>query len=202
MAMAISSQIQDLYAFLNSMTDQDIHPVLKSGVVHYDFVRIHPYIDGNGRVARCLATLVLFQEGYDIRKFFSLEEFFDSDPLGYYTALQSVERLGGDLTNWLEYYTEGLAIELAKIKEKVEVISVDGKLRERLGGVPLMLSERQLKIIEYIQKTGYLQNNGFKQLFPFVSEDTVLNELKLLIQTGLLRKTGKTKAAKYIMETA
>lgn len=201
MALSVPIQIKDLYAFVNSTTDQDIHPVLKSGIVHYEFVRIHPFIDGNGRVARCLATLILFQEGYDIRKFFSLEEYFDNDPTGYYTALQSVEKSDGDLTEWLTYYTQGLAIELSKIKEKVEVISVDGKLREKLGGVPLMLSERQLKIIEYIQKTGYLQNSGFRQLFPFVSEDTVLNELKLLIQTGLLRKIGKTKAAKYIMET-
>ena len=200
-ALSVPIQIRDLYAFINSTTDQDIHSVLKSGIVHFEFVRIHPFIDGNGRVARCLATLILFQEGYDIRKFFSLEEYFDNDPTGYYTALQSVEKNSGDMTEWLTYYTQGLAIELAKIKEKVEVISVDGKLREKLGGVPLMLSERQLKIIEYIQKTGYLQNSGFKQLFPFVSEDTVLNELKLLIQTGLLRKTGKTKAAKYIMET-
>lgn len=201
MALSVPHQIKDLYAFVNGSSEQDIHSVLKSGIVHYEFVRIHPFIDGNGRVARCLATLILFQEGYDIRKFFSLEEYFDNDPTGYYTALQSVEKNSSDLTEWLEYYTQGLAIELSKIKEKVEVISVDGKLREKLGGVPLMLSERQLRIIEYIQKTGYLQNSGFKQLFPFVSEDTVLNELKLLIQTGLLRKTGKTKAAKYIMET-
>jgi Fic family protein len=198
-AISVPYLMSDLIAFLNSTTDKDIHPVLKSGVAHYEFVRIHPFLDGNGRVARCLATFILFQEGYDIRKFFSLEEYFDSNATEYYVALQSVEKNDGDLTKWLEYYTEGLAIELSKIKEKVERISVDGKLKEKLGGAPLMLSERQLRIIEYIQKIGYLQNNGFKQLFPFVSEDTVLNELKELITHGIIRKTGKTKAAKYVM---
>jgi predicted HTH transcriptional regulator len=81
----------------------------------------------------------------------------------------------------------------------VEKISVDGKLRQKLGGAPLLLSERQLKIIEYIQQTGYLQNNSFKQLFPFVSEDTVLNELKDLIKNGIVKKQGVTKASKYVM---
>ena len=199
LAISVPYLMSDLVAFLNSTSDQDIHPVLKSGVAHYEFVRIHPFLDGNGRVARCLATFILFQEGYDIRKFFSLEEYFDSNAAGYYDALQSVEKSDGDLTKWLEYYTEGLAIELSKIKEKVERISVDGKLKEKLGGIPLMLSERQLRIIEYIQKIGYLQNNGFRQLFPFVSEDTVLNELKELIRHGIIHKTGKTKAAKYVM---
>jgi len=113
--------------------------------------------------------------------------------------LQSVEKNNGDLTVWLEYFTQGLAIELTKIKEKVERISVDGKLRERLGGKPVMLSERQLKIVEYIQKTGYLANTGFKTLFPLVSEDTILNELKSLIRHGIVKKQGSTKAAKYVM---
>jgi Fic family protein len=138
-------------------------------------------------------------EGYDIRKFFSLEEYFDSNAEDYYLALQSVEKNNNDLTNWLEYFTEGLAIELNKIKERVEKISVDGKIREKLGGKPLLLSDRQLRIIEYIQETGYLQNQAFEQLFPMVSEDTILNELKLLLNNKIIKKQGITKGARYIM---
>jgi Fic family protein len=198
-AVLITNQVKDLIAFISTKQNQDIHPVLKSGIVHYELVRIHPFLDGNGRVARTLSTLILFLEGYDIRKFFSLEEYFDSAAAEYYGALQSVEKNNGDLTNWLEYFTQGLAIELNKIKERVERISVDGKIREKLGGKPLLLTERQLKIIEYIQKTGYLQNKAFGQLFPMVSEDTILNELKVLLNNGIVRKQGVTKGAKYVM---
>ena len=172
---------------------------MKSGIVHYELVRIHPFLDGNGRVARALSTLILFLEGYDIRKFFSLEEYFDSNAEDYYRALQSVEKNKDDLTNWLEYFTEGLAIELNKIKERVEKISVDGRIRQKLGGKPLLLSDRQLKIIEYIQQTGFLQNQAFDQLFPMVSEDTILNELKPLLKNGIIKKQGVTKGAKYVM---
>ena len=200
LSVAIPFQIKDLVVFINSTSEQDIHPVLKSGVVHYELVRIHPFLDGNGRVARALSTLILFLEGYDIRKFFSLEEYFDKEAVRYYDALQSVGKNDGDLTKWLEYFTEGLAIELSKIKDKVEKISIDANLREKLGGKPIMLSDRQLKIIEYIQKTGYLQNKAFSQLFPMVSEDTILNELKALLKTDIIRKQGITKAAKYILK--
>ena len=199
-AISVPFQIRDLIAFINSSNSQDIHPVLRSGIVHYEFVRIHPFVDGNGRVARALSTLLLFQEGYDIRKFFSLEEYFDRDAGTYYSSLQSVLKSDGMQNVWLTYFTEGLAIELTKVKEKVERISIDGKLRSKLGGKPLLLTDRQLKIIEYIQEAGFLQNNAFKQLFPFVSEDTVLNELKSLIKSGIVRKQGATKAAKYIMK--
>lgn len=196
-AIAVPYQIKDFLDFANS--GNDIHIVLKSGIMHYEFVRIHPFVDGNGRVARALSTLVLFEEGYDIRKFFSLEEYFDSDASRYYDSLQSVERSSNDLTNWLEYFTEGLTIELVKIKERVESVSVDAKIKEKLGGKPLMLSDRQLRIIEYIQKTGYLENRGFKSLFPMISEDTVLNELKVLVNNGIIKKQGVTKSAKYVM---
>lgn len=199
MAVAVPFQIKDLALFINEPLDKDIHPVLKSGTVHYELVRIHPFIDGNGRVARALSTLILFQEGYDIRRFFSLEEYFDSDAGAYYDALQSVSKKEGDLTAWLEYFSLGLSIELSKIKEKVENISIDAKLKEKLGGKPLLLSNRQLRIIEYIQKVGYLQNQAFDSLFPMVSEDTILNELKALVSSGIVKKQGVTKGAKYIM---
>ena len=199
MAVAVPFQIKNLLEFIESAQDEDVHPVLKSGIVHYELVRIHPFLDGNGRVARALATLILYQDGYDIRKFFSLEEYFDKDAVSYYEALQSVEKNDGDLTPWLEYFTLGLSIELSKIRERVESISVDAKLKEKLGGAPIMLTPRQLKIIKYIQKIGYLQNQAFEQLFPMVSEDTVLNEIKALVQAGIIKKHGVTKGARYIM---
>lgn len=197
-AIAVPVQIKEFIEFINSTGPTDIHPVLKGGVGHYELVRIHPFVDGNGRVSRALSTYILFREGYDIRKFFSLEEYFDNNAAEYYKALQSVGRNEGDLTEWLSYFTQGLAIELSKIKDKIEKISVDVKIKERQGGTPILLSDRQLKIIEYIQKVGYLQNSGFKQLFPMVSEDTVLNELKYLIKNSLIKKVGSTKAARYV----
>ena len=69
--------MKDLVEFIHK--EKEIHPVLKAGIVHYEFVRIHPFVDGNGRVGRCLSTLILYQEEYDIRKFFSLEEYFDNE---------------------------------------------------------------------------------------------------------------------------
>jgi Fic family protein len=199
MAVAVPFQIKDLLQFVRSAEEEDINPVLKSGAVHYELVRIHPFLDGNGRVARAIATLILYKEGYDIRKFFSLEEYFDKDAVRYYEALQSVEKNDGNLTHWLEYFTLGLSIELSKIRQKVEGISVDAKLKEKLGGMPIMLTPRQLKIIEYIQKIGYLQNQAFESLFPMISEDTILNEIKGLVTTGIIKKHGVTKGARYIM---
>ncbi len=196
-AVEVEWQMKDLVDFIQE--EKEIHPVLKSGIVHYEFVRIHPFLDGNGRVGRALSMLVLFSEGYDIREFFSLEEHFDRNAEEYYKALQSVAVNNGDVTNWLEYFTSCLAIELTKIKEKIEHISIDSKLKEKLGGTPVMLSERQLKVIEYIQEVGYLENKIFASLFPDISEDTALREVQDLVKKGIIVKKGKTKGVKYLM---
>lgn len=196
-AIEVPYQIEEFFAWLNSIPKDDIHPVLKAGITHYELVRIHPFLDGNGRAARAVATLVLFLEEYDIKKFFSLEEYYDKDASRYYEALKSA--VSGELTQWLEYFSEGLAIELTRIKEKVQRLSTDLHLKEKLGGKQVFLSERQIAIMEYIQRVGYLSNQGFKDLFPKISEDTILRELHDLIKKGIIKKEGRTKAARYML---
>ncbi|OGG13375.1 hypothetical protein A2773_06040 [Candidatus Gottesmanbacteria bacterium RIFCSPHIGHO2_01_FULL_39_10] len=196
-AVEVEYQIDDFLMWFNQLVKDDLHPVIKAGVVHYELVRIHPFVDGNGRVARSMATLSLFIDNYDIKKFFSLEEFYDRDAERYYEALKSAE--SGNLTGWLEYFSLGLAIELNRIKEKIQRLSTDLHFKEKLGGKQVFLTERQIAIIEYIQRAGYLQNPAFEELFPKISEDTILRDIQDLIKKGIIRKEGKTKAARYIL---
>lgn len=176
--------------------ENDIHAVIKAGIVHHELVRIHPFVDGNGRVGRSLATLTMLLGGYDIRRFFSLEEYYDKDAISYYENLQKAT--AGDLTSWLEYFTWGASIEFEKVKDKVLKLSKDAKMKERFGGQQIYLNERQIKIMEYINEIGYLQNQSFTSLAPDVSEDTILRDLKDLIVKGLIKKVGSTKSARYV----
>lgn len=189
--------MREFLYWINRYGNDEIHPLIRAGTVHHELVRIHPFIDGNGRIARTVATLILFLGGYDIRRFFSLEEYYDKDALAYYTNLQKASN--GDLTSWLEYFTLGASIEFEKIKEKILKLSKDVKLKEKFGGKQIYLTERQVKLVEYIQEVGYLQNQSFSTVFPDVSEDTVLRDLQDLIKKGLIKKIGSTKAARYVI---
>ena len=130
-----------------------------------------------------------------------MEEYYDREPIHYYEALQSVGKTQGNLNGWLEYFTEGLAIELTRIKDKVKSLSTDLKIKKSLGGQQLALTERQIKIMEFIQEQGFLQNKVFFELFPQVSEDTVLRDLKDLLKKGIVKKEGSTKGARYVLRT-
>jgi Fic family protein len=191
----VPAQTEQFITWLNSHIGKEENPVLKAGITHYELVRIHPFVDGNGRAARAVATLVLFLEGYDIKKFFSLEEYYDRNARDYYVALESAE--SGDLTKWLEYFTEGLAIELTIIKERVLRLSVDLKLKGRIGQISL--NERQLKLVEYMEDYGRVRNIEWRSLLPMVSDDTVLRDLKGLMKIRLVVKKGSTKSAEYML---
>lgn len=197
-AVEVPFQLEDFLIWLNSKKGCQIHPVLRAGISHFELVRIHPFIDGNGRTARAFATLILLIEGYDIKKLFSLEEHFDKDALIYYQSLQSVEKNKGDLTYWLGYFTSCLAVELEQIKEKVKKLSLDDKLKDKLGR-QIALSERQIKLVEYLKKHERMVMRKAKKLIPKISEDTILRDFKDLMKKGIVKKKGRTKAASYIL---
>jgi len=189
--------MREFLYWVNKEDKDEIHPILKAGIAHHEMVRIHPFIDGNGRVARSVATLILFLGGYDIRRFFSLEEYYDRDAVSYYESLQKAS--SGDMTSWLEYFTQGAAVEFNKIKEKVLKLSKDAKLKKQIGGKQIFLTDRQIRIIEYLQEAGFLQNRAFGTVFPEVSEDTVLRDIQDMIKSNLIKKIGSTKSARYVL---
>ncbi|MCR4325097.1 MAG: Fic family protein [Candidatus Curtissbacteria bacterium] len=200
----VKDLVGEFLDWLNSTDGQETHPVIKAGIVHYVLAFIHPFVDGNGRTARAFATMVLFAEGYDIKKFFSLEEFFDKNAPRYYKTLQSVSNQKVDslsereLTPWLEYFCEGLAEELSRVKEKVQKLSLDLRMKGRTGQIAL--SERQLKLVEYIEQYGSVSNKQWRSLLRDYSDDTILRDLKDLQKKGLIKKKGSTKGAVYILK--
>ncbi len=194
----VEIQLEEFFLWINSDEGKEIHPVLRAGITHYELARIHPFVDGNGRVARAFAVLVLLREGYDVKRFFSIEEYFDKNAEDYYKGLQLVAKSKGDLTPWIEFFTKALAIELTKIKERVRSLSIDFRWRDRLGR-QISLSSRQIKLIEYLTETDKLFMKEARKLLAEVSDDTILRDIKDLMEKGLLKKRGKTKAAYYVM---
>ena len=194
-------QVEEFFEWLNSESGRSHHSVLRAGITHYELARIHPFTDGNGRVARAMALLVMYTEDYDVKRFFSIEEYFDRKAIDYYKALQSVgEREEYDLTYWLEFFTQGLAFELDKVKQQVLKLSRDVQLKTQLGS-QVALSERQIKILEAIQQQGgRVVSADLEEILPMVSIDTILRDLKDLIEKKLIKKRGRTKGAYYELQ--
>jgi Fic family protein len=193
-ASNVPGLIQNFVAWLNHPGNEQIHAVLTAGIAHYELVRIHPFIDGNGRTARVLATLILFDRGFDTRRFFALDDYYDSDRIAYYDALQSVDPKTLDLTYWLEYFCEGVAFTVGRVKEKIEQLS-QGRHR-RKSEPQVSLTKRQMSIVEAIGRSGKITSREMQKMFK-ISAQAVHKEIKKLRDQKVVRLVGKGRAAHY-----
>jgi len=111
--------------WLNSEDALDLIPAMQAGIAHHELARIHPFVDGNGRTARALATLILTKRGFDTKRFFALEEYYNKDRSSYYSALSSADAGDRDLAEWFEYFLFGIAVEISRVEKTVLKLSSD-----------------------------------------------------------------------------
>jgi Fic family protein len=122
--------MQQLVAWLAQAREQQLQCPIIAGIAHYQFVTIHPYYDGNGRTARLLATLLLYEGGYRLKGLYTLDEHYAYNLGKYYESLTVgpshnyyFGREEADITPWLEYFCEGMAVTcengLQRVKNRV-----------------------------------------------------------------------------------
>jgi len=187
--------IKEFVDWLNIDKTWEINPALLAGIVHYEIARIHPFIDGNGRTARLLATLILYLSGFDHRRIFALDDCYDRDRKAYYAALKTVQTSNGDLAQWLEYFTTGVASSVQEAKEVILKLGTKGK---RGGREQISLTERQMQIVEYINDHGKVTNRELQGLFK-ISAQAVHKELTKLIELKVIQPVGEGRSLYYIL---
>ena len=180
----------ELVDWLNQ--EQDVHPVLVSGVSQFQFVHVHPFLDGNGRTSRLLSTLCLYRAGYDFKRLFTISEYYDRDRPAFYRAIQRVREAGMDITGWLEYFVEGLTAQLAQVRARGELVIRRDVLIKEHG-----LSDRQAKAVGHILEHGSLTIQDFERLCPEVNRRSLQRDLKKMVEIGLLVSEGETHNLLY-----
>ena len=190
----VSLLVDSFLNWFNSKEVNEIDSVIYAGITHYEIVRIHPFIDGNGRTARVMATLVLYKRGFDVKRFFALDDYYDHDRNSYYKALKNVDQKTLDLTGWLEYFTDGVAVSIKEVKDKVIGLSKDIKYLKERGQVAL--TDRQMKIVEYILQNERVTSSDISKILG-VSRQAALKEMNKLVGLGVIELKGKKKGAYY-----
>jgi Fic family protein len=173
----------------------DFHPVLLAGIAQFQFVHIHPFLDGNGRAARLLSTLSLYRAGYDFKQLFSISEYYDRDRPAYYEAIQSVRENKMDMTGWLEYFCHGLAIQTQEVQESGIQYERIAKISEKYS-----LSNRQMSIMKIIIENREVGIKDLDEIFQDINRRTLQRELKKMVEIGLLKISGHTNQLHYHIE--
>ena len=186
--------VQSFFDWLNNDQISNTNTVLVAGVTHYEVVRIHPFIDGNGRTARIMATIIFLMRGFDTKRFFALDDYYDSDRLAYYDALKTVDPKTLDVTKWLEYFCEGVAFSINRVKEKVLALSGGKKVTTLLSQTSL--THRQMQIVENISRTGKITNCQMQKIFK-ISPQAIHKEMKKLIELKVVKLIAAGRSSYY-----
>ena len=168
---------------------EDVSPILVAGIAQFQFVYIHPFIDGNGRTARLLSTLILYKTGYDFKRLFTISEYYDKDRPAYYQAIQTVRKNNMDMTTWLEYFVDGLRSQMAEIQAKGEqLIKQDSQLQKikKIG-----LNKRQEKAVKHLIIKGTLSVNEYQSVASCIRR-TAQRDLEELVEKKVIKVVAKS----------
>jgi Fic family protein len=186
------NEMQDLIEWTRErVKKKDMHPLLMTAVFVYEFLSIHPYQDGNGRLSRLLTTMLLVQQDYKFIQYVSFENIIETKKETYYRALmegqknrnKKSERIG----EWLLFFLDCLVILTQKLENKYESYN---KLK-------VILNQRQQQIIDHIKKKKTVKISHITEALPELSRNTLKKDLAYLVNEGFILKTGEKRGVQY-----
>ncbi len=197
-AKKVPQLMKNFVVWLKESEGKEINPVIVAAITHLEIAAIHPFNDGNGRTARALATLILYQRGYDFRRLFALEDYYNTDRPTYYKAVnvgKNYEKRRTDLTSWLEYFVKGFKKEIDEVKSKILPLArhaAKGDIK-----LQIYLTPEQLKIIDFLDQIGRITAKDVENVLSCPKRTAQLHVQKLK-KIKMIKPVGKGKATHYI----
>ena len=189
-AYKVPGLIDELLDWLNNSTDE-MYPVIIAGILHYELVRIHPFIDGNGRTSRLMATLILSIHKFNIDNYFTLDEYYNQDRQAYVDALKSADK-NHDLTNWLEYFCQGVLYSIDKVKS--EVLKLD-QITSKYDNT-IELTPNEISVLTLLEEKKHIQNKDIQEMLN-ISPQASYKIIRKLKNKELIKTTGKGRNTEY-----
>lgn len=179
----------------------DMPVPLVAGIVHYQFVTIHPYLDGNGRTARLLASFIMRAGGYDLKGIYSLEEYYAHDLNAYYNVLQTYPhhncyygRHEADITEWLAYFIGGVADAFEKVNHQAEKQAAYGLTVDKSPFIR-DLDMKQRRVLELFAQFKGIDSSQVAALLN-VSAQSARHILRRWIAQEFLQYANESKKAR------
>jgi Fic family protein len=199
-ATAAKKLEKEMKLFLNWFnTNHELEPVLKSGIAHLWFVTIHPFSDGNGRIARAIADLQLARADDSPKRFYSMSAQIQKDRYMYYTMLEKTQKGNLDITAWLKWYLDCLENSLDATDHVLQRTQEKTLFWE--AHALTELNDRQRKMINKLIDgfTGKLTSSKWAKITKS-SPDTALRDINDLIDKNILvREPGGGRSTSYVM---
>lgn len=193
----VPQEMNKLIDYINNDTGTDL--VIKAGIVHLWFVIIHPFEDGNGRIARALTDMLLARSEKTSDRFYSMSSQIKKVRKSYYDILQITQTDSVDITLWLKWFLENLIIAIDNSDELLNDVLKRAEFWEK--NKTQTFNERQIKVLTKLLDNfeGNLTAKKWAKICN-CSHDTANRDLTDLVNKNILHKQGEARATHYILQ--
>ncbi|AWG29970.1 Fic family protein [Burkholderia cenocepacia] len=186
-AARVPDEIRRFLAWLNAPPAEPL--LIRAGLAHLWFVTLHPFDDGNGRIARALGDLVLARADRSPQRFYSLSAQIQRERNAYYDVLERTQRGSLDVTEWLAWFLNTLGRAIDHAHTTLDAVLIKARFWQRCAGVAM--NERQVKVMNRLLDgfEGKLTTSKWAALAK-CSQDTALRDITELVEQGMLRRSA------------
>ncbi|AMK19632.1 MULTISPECIES: Fic family protein [Sphingobium] len=188
----------EMTAFLDWFeTPHDIDPVIMAGIAHLWFVTIHPFEDGNGRIARAIADLALARSEASAQRFYSMSSQIRAERNAYYDQLERAQKADLDITSWLDWFLACLGRAFEGAERELASVLAKAQYWDRHRATPI--NDRQREMVNRLLNgfVGKLNTSKWAKITD-TSPDTALRDIQDLIEKGMLvRDEGGGRSTSY-----
>ncbi len=190
----VESEMNHLIKWTNEQFEKgEIHPLIIIANFIYEFLSIHPFQDGNGRLSRLLTTLLLLKHNYLFVQYVSLENLIEKTKKEYYEALMDGQKNRNneneEISKWVLYFLDKLSILTQRLEAKYDLFKSKGGY----------LNERQKELKNYLKKNQPLKISDFAKRFSDISINTLKKDLQYMKKEQIIRSIGKGKGTVYVI---
>jgi Fic family protein len=188
-----------LVEFMNRTSIMNL--IINACVIHYYFVYIHPFFDGNGRTARAVMNIYLLKNGYGFFKYFSISKILAGKRKSYYSAIKECEDYGSDITYFVDFYSKLINETVSEIRKNYVIQYNKTIIENLLEEKEIFLNDRQNKTVKSSLKS---MNKHFDlkqyQKKHKITYETARKDMELLVEIGIYKKIKNGKKFIYKME--
>jgi Fic family protein len=184
-AATVTAEMEAFLAWFNAPFSSD--PVIKAALAHLWFVTIHPFEDGNGRIARAIADRALARSEGSSKRFYSMSTQIRTERSAYYDQLEQTQKGETDVTEWVLWFLACLDCAIRGADSVLAAVVAKGQFWER--GAPMPLNERQIKVLNRLLDgfEGKMTTSKWATIAK-CSQDSAGRDIAALIELGLMRK--------------
>ncbi|MCK5146982.1 Fic family protein [bacterium] len=177
---------------LLNINQEYIHPLIVIGLFIYEFLSIHPFHDGNGRLSRLVTSLLLLKQEYDFIKYISFEHLIEERKKEYYSSLMDCQKNrysdSEKIDNWIIFYLSSLKKLTAKLEVKLKEIQQENQI---------YLNDRQKQIVKIIKEEQPCKIGDIHRIIPGISINTLKKDINFLAKNQIILKYGQRKGSVY-----